>query len=603
MKWAGPAPYTFGRPDSWPVSQVLTRHARIVRRTLALALGAVAAIAVGCSRQPQPSPAIVGLHRGGDLVVSIRSEPRTYNRFASRDPVTELVSLLTQAKLVRINRVTSDVEPWLADRWTRSDDGRRYTLKLRPGVTFSDGQPFTAADVLFSFRAVYDPKSPGPLADSLLVGGKPLEVSAPDRTTVIVTFPSPFAPGLRILDNLPIVPRHKLEAALDAGDFARAWNLGTRPDQIVGLGPFLVREYTAGQRLVFERNPHYWRKDANGTALPYLDRVTLEVVPDQDAELLRLEAGQIDMTQTELRPEDYAPLKRAADQGRIKLLDLGVAYDADSFWMNLKPGAFKTDPRSAWLQRDELRQAISMAVDRRKFADTVFLGAGVPVYGPETPANKTWYSPDVPHSTYDPSRARMLLASIGLTDRNGDGLLEDAHGRPARFSLVTQKGKTALERGAAVIRDDLKAIGLTVDVVPLEPSGLIQRILSSNYDAMYYRVNTTDTDPAINPDFWFSSGSAHFWDMGQKTPATDWERRIDELMARQIASPDLVERQRLFDDVQRIFAEHLPVVYFVAPRVYVATSSRVINITPALTVPQLMWAPDTIAVTGARTAR
>ena len=568
-----------------------------------MALGAVAAVAIGCSRQSQPAPAATGVHRGGNLVVSIRSEPRTYNRFASRDPVTELVSLLTQAKLVRINRATSEVEPWLAERWTRSDDGLRYTLKLRQGIAFSDGQPFTAADVLFSFRAVYDPKSPGPLADSLMVGGKPLQVSSPDPGTVVVTFPSPFAPGLRILDNLPIVPRHTLEAALDAGDFARAWAIGTPPGQIVGLGPFLVREYVAGQRLVFERNPHYWRKDASGTTLPYLDRVTLEIVPDQDAELLRLEAGQIDMTETEIRPEDYAPLKRAADQGRIKLLDLGVAYDADSFWINLKPGAFRTDPRSAWLQRDELRQAISMAVDRQKFADTVFLGAGVPVYGPVTPANKTWYSPDVPHTPYDPARAKTLLAAIGLTDRNGDGLLEDARGQPARFSLVTQKGKTALERGAAVVRDDLKAIGLTVDVVALDPSGLIQRILSGNYDAMYYRVNTTDTDPAINPDFWFSSGSAHFWDMGQKTPATDWERRIDAIMARQVASPDPGERRRLFDEVQQIFAEHLPVVYFVAPRVLVATSSRVVNVTPALTVPQLLWAPDTIAVTGAPPAR
>ncbi len=581
------------------MSQFLTRHARIVRRTLAIALSAAVAVAVGCSRKAQPPPAASGLHRGGDLVVSIRSEPRTFNRFASRDPVTELVSLLTQAKLVRINRATSEVEPWLAEGWTRSDDGLRYTLKLRQGITFSDGRPFTAADVLFSFRAVYDPKSPGPLADSLQVDGKPLQVTAPDPETVVITFPSPFAPGLRILDNLPIVPRHKLEAALDAGDFARAWGLGTRPDEIVGLGPFVVREYVAGQRLEFARNPRYWRKDANGTPLPYLDRVTFEVVPDQDAELLRLEAGQIDMTQTELRPEDYAPLKRAADQGRIKLLDLGVAYDADSFWINLKPGAFRGDPRAAWLQSDGLRQAISMAVDRQKFADTVFLGAGVPVFGPVTPANKTWYSPAVPHTPYDPARAKALLATIGLTDRNGDGMLEDAHGQPARFSLITQKGKTALERGAAVIRDDLKAIGLTVDVVGLEPSGLIQRILSGPYDAMYYRVNTTDTDPAINPDFWFSSGSAHFWDMGQKSPATDWERRIDELMARQAASPDMGDRKQLFDQVQQIFAEHLPVVYFVAPRVYVATSARVINVTPALTVPQLLWAPDTIAVTGA----
>jgi peptide/nickel transport system substrate-binding protein len=89
----------------------------------------------------------------------------------------------------------------------------------------------------------------------------------------------------------------------------------------------------------------------------------------------------------------------------------------------------------------------------------------------------------------------------------------------------------------------------------------------------------------------------HLWNMMQKTPATEWERRIDELMARQIASPDEPERKRLFDQVQKSFGEHLPVIYFVAPRVYVAASARVTNLTPALPRPQLLWAADTIAVT------
>ena len=131
--------------------------------------------------------------------------------------------------------------------------------------------------------------------------------------------------------------------------------------------------------------------------------------------MLRLQSGQSDMTASEMRPEDYASLKRAADAGTVKLLDLGVSYAADSFWFNLKPGALAHDPRSAWLQRDELRRAISMAVDRQIFADTVFLGAGVPVYGPVTPANKKWYSADAPHTPHDPAGARALLASESVT--------------------------------------------------------------------------------------------------------------------------------------------------------------------------------------------
>ena len=149
----------------------------------------------------------------------------------------------------------------------------------------------------------------------------------------------------------------------------------------------------------------------------------------------------------EVAPESYATLKRAADAGKVKLPDLGVGYNADALWFNLKPGAFAGDPRAAWLQRDELRQAISLAVDRKLFADTVFLGAAVPVYGPDTPANKQWYWRTPPPRTIR-QRPGSCSPAIGLTDRNGDGVLEDAAGRPARFTLLTQKGRPNLERGA-----------------------------------------------------------------------------------------------------------------------------------------------------------
>ena len=513
-----------------------------------------------------------------------------------RDTSTDLVSHLTGAKLVRINRVTQEVEPWLAESWSRASDGLSYTVKLRSGVSFSDGHPFTSDDVVFSFDAVYDPKTGSALADSLQTGGKKLKVTAVDPHTLIIRFAAPFAPGLRLLDNLPILPKHKLEPALKSGTFASAWSLSTPLSDIAGLGPFVLVEYAPGQRLVFNRNPRYFRKAADGAQLPYLDGLTIEIIPDQNAELLRLEAGQIDMMTSEIAPEAYAALRRAADQGRVRLLDLGVAYVADSFWINLKPGGLGQDPRAAWLQKDELRRAISMAVNRKAFADTVFFGAGVPVYGPETEANKKWYWADVPKTRHDPDGAKKTLASIGLVDRNGDGILDDAGHRPARFTLLTQKGRPALERGSAVIRDDLKRIGLMVDVVPLDGNALIQRIVTAKYDAVYFNADVTDTDPAISPDFWFSFGDAHLWNIGEKTPASDWERRIDELMTKQISSGDEAERKRLFVEVQKIFAEHLPVVYFAAPRVYVAASSRVTNLTPAVSKPQLLWTADTLAV-------
>lgn len=558
-----------------------------------------AAVLAACGGSPAPPATTTGatIARGGQVIASVRTEPQSFSWYTQHDGTTDLVTFLTQARLVRVNRATGELEPWLAESWTRSNDGLKYTIKLRPNITFADGHPFTSDDVVFSFAAAYAPNGAGPvMGGDMMVGGKPLVVTAPDPATVVITFPLPFAPGLRLLDNLPMLPKHKLEAALKSGTFANAWGLSTPVSEITGLGPYVLTDYLPGQRMIFSRNDRYFRKDTNGAPLPHLDRVIVEIVPDQNGQLLRMETAQTDMMSSEARPEDYASLKRAADAGRLQLLDLGGALDPDSFWINLKPGAFAGDPRAAWLQSEELRKAISLGVNRKAFADTVFLGAGVPVWGPITPANKKWYSPDVPQTPHDPARARQLLASVGLTDRNGDGFLEDAGGRPARFTITTQKGQTAVERGAQVIRDELKAVGLVVDIAALEGNAAVQRYMTGAYEAGYFHVGTTDTDPGNQLEYWLSRGGFHIWDLGQKTPATPWEKDIDGLMAKQTATFDEAERKKIFDEVQKIFAEHLPVINFAAPRIFVAASSRVTGLNPAVQRPQLLWSPDTLAV-------
>ena len=324
--------------------------------------------------------------------------------------------------------------------WTRADDGRRYTLKLRPDVIFSDGHPFTADDVVFSFEAAYDERVGSVLADSLQVGGKKLQVAAPDPHTVVITFPAPFAPGVRILDNLPILPRHKLDAALKGGTLRNSLGPRDAAVEIVGLGPFVLSEYVPGQRLVFARNPRYFARRPTATPLPYLDRIIVEIIPDQNAELLRLEAGQLDMMTSEIAPEDYAPLKRAADAGRVKLLDLGVGFDADSLWFNLKPGALGRTTRAPLAAA---RRAAPRDLDGGR--SPAVRRHGVPRRGraglrPEHAGEQEVVLPSCRRRRTIRRARAQELASIGLADRNGDGLLEDADGRPARFTLLTQKG-------------------------------------------------------------------------------------------------------------------------------------------------------------------
>lgn len=571
---------------------------------LLLAVAAVAAAALFL-RLRDPERAVAaddGTFRpGGELVASLRSDPTTYNRVAQggATTATDLLGLLLHARLVRVNRATDALEPMLAESWSMADDGLACSLKLREGIRFSDGHPFTAEDVLFSFSAVYDTTVDGPLRTALQINGKPLDVSAPDPHTVVVRFPEPFGPGLRLLDQLPILPRHKLEAALRDGSFNDQWTPARPVSDVVGLGPFVLLEHEPGQRLVFGRNPHYFRRDAEGRPLPYLDRLTLAIVADQTTETLRLEAGEIDLMSTgDLRPQDLAALKAMATTGGgIRLLDVGVGADPDFLGFNLR-SARASDPRAAWLNTRTFRQAISIGVDRQALIDTVYLGEAVPIAGPVTAANRNWFAGDIPVPAFDRTRARELLGSLGLRDRTGDDLLEDAEGRPVRFSIMTQAGHNR-ERAAAVIQAQLRELGILVDLAGLDVRGLVDRWTRGDYDAMYFGIQSSAMDPWLNPEFWLSSGSFHLWNPRQPAPATPWEARIDAIMREHVAS-DEETRRRAFHEAQRIFAEELPSIYFVAPKITLAVSARTLNPSPGARIPQLLWSADTLASADAR---
>ena len=555
----------------------------MLRARLVLAL--VVALG-GCGAPPaDPEASLVG---------SLRSEPRTFNGLMSVDVVSTLMSDLTQATLVRVDKRTDRVEPWLAESWARSEDGLSYDLTLRRDLRFSDGELLTAADVQFSFQAAYDETAASAAGDLIRVNQQPLQIRLRDPWTIRITFPEPYSPGLRILRSLPILPRHRLESALEAGTLAEAWGLATPVEEITGLGPFVLSAYEPGQRLVFERNPHYWRTDEAGEPLPRLDRLTLEIVPDQNTEMLRFEAGEIDFTQTEVRAEDYPALRRAAEEGRAQLFELGVALDPDFLFFNLNPDSKADDPRQPWLQHDEFRRAVSQAVDRQSFADTVYLGFGEPVHGPVTRSNHRWHNPDVEVFDYDPEAAAKRLDGLGLRDTDGDGVREDAAGEEVRFTLLTHRGFSARERAVAVLADDLSRLGIAVDVVPLEFTALLERWGARDYDALYFGFRASDTDPAANLSLWLSSGSFHFWNPSQPSPATEWEARIDELMAANMSATDEAERVRTFHEVQAILARHLPAIYFAAPRVAMAASSRTAYVDPSLQLPMMLWNADLV---------
>ena len=529
---------------------------------------------------------------GGRLKATYQTEPTNFLRLVAPTAANQMVSLLTQSTLLRLN-AAGELEPRLAASWSPSEDGLTWTMTLRPGAKFSDGSPVTTADVAFSVRAALADKAGSSAAGDLRVGGQPLTVQPLDDRRFTVTFPSPHGAGIAILESLPILPRHKLEAALDAGNLGGAWVPSVAPSEVVGAGPFMLKDYVPGQRLVFDRNPHFYGEDEAGVALPYLDGIDMTIVPEYNTELLRLQAGETDVITERLLAADLAVMRQSEAAGTVQLTDAGPALDVWTLWFNLKPGAKSAEGRP-WLVAPEFRRAISHAINRQAIVDTVYLGQASPVYGPITPSHGPWYVPTLPITEFDQGRARTLLTSIGLTDRDGDGVLDDESGRPVRFSIITRSGQPDREKTITMVQEQLRQVGIAVDPVTLANTEVQTRYAAGDFDAIYYGARQTTREPAAG--FWRSAGPFHFWNPGQQKPATPWEERIDMLFQQQAATMDPAERQRIFAEAQQILAEQLPALWLVAPRVIVPVSHRVRGATPIVLLPPVLWNAERLSL-------
>ncbi len=534
--------------------------------------------------------------RGGNLVVSISSDPATFNRMFTQLLANAMVAEQLSADLVHINRRTFEVEPSLAARWEVARDGRTYTLHLRRGLRFSDGSPCTADDVVFTLNALQDPRNPSIMANQVRIEGKFPAVAKIDANTIRLEWPRPVGTGLRALDSVPILPRNRLLKAYQDGALASAWSPTTPPQQIAGLGPFRLKEYQRGQRVVLERNPYYGKKDKNGAVLPYLDTLTFVVIPDPNVEVLRFQAGEIDLI-GRMSPESFVMLRRSDRAKEFTLQDLGPGLGMDFLWFNLNPGKspagapFVDPEKLALFARPEFRRAVSYALDREGMARSILLGLGTPQYGPISSGNKTWYDPALTKTPHDPAQARKLLAQIGLKDTNGDGILEfGGRGRALEIVLYTLQGGAAREKTAEIIRQDLTQVGIRLSVQALPPSELGRRLTETfDYESMLFGVMPSDVVPDLLTDVWHSSGGNHFWFPGQAKPATSWEAQIDALTSKSELSLDPAVRLKSFLQIQEIWAQQLPTISTMAPNILAGWRNTVGNTSPAVLPPFLLW--------------
>ena len=533
--------------------------------------------------------------RGGKLVYRLTSPPKTFNYLLANDEVSILTSFfLLNSRLVEFDHSTQTYVPGLAETWTTGADRRSIDIRLRDGLKFSDGQPLTSSDVAFTLEATYDERNQTEVfRDALLINGKPISVKVIDDRNLQFVLPETIAASDNYLYNIAVLPRNALEADQKAGRFSEAWKITAPPTSVISSGPFVVASAAAAERIVFKRNPHYWKRDAQGTQLPYLDELTLEVVPDANQARVGLDQATIDIVDR-VRPTDYASLLNA--KGAVRAVDLGPSLGVDYIWFNLnpaKPDGTRLNPsKLAWFSDARFRRAVSMAVDRDSIAKSTLQGLATPLYGVVSPANRIWANPDLPRIEYSLDQAASLLHEAGFTRRGAADAPElfDAQGNRVEFSLLVPAESEPRKLMAAVIQEDLAKLGIRMQVVPIEFAAVTNAWSKSfEYDAILLGLSVTDLEPSTYGNLMLSGGDTHQWRPNQKSPSTEWETKVDQLFAEQARESDPVKRKSQFHEIQRIMANESAVIPIVARHVVSAANSRVGNVSPSPMFPYSMW--------------
>jgi peptide/nickel transport system substrate-binding protein len=517
------------------------------------------------------APAVA--QNGGQLRFCLRSEPKTFDPLKVEDDASVAIRYLTGGVLVRMNRQTQALEPELAQSWKVSKDGRQIRFKLRSRLSFSDGTPFSAEDVAYTVRQLMDPGLHSPTGDAFRSGPGNVQTKIISPTEIWVTFPAPVAGLDRQFDQVAVLSAHspKKEMAV--------------------LGPFMVADYKPGATVVLKRNPNYWKTDAQGHHLPFLDSIRLDIQPNRDVELLRFKRGEIDLINA-LDSEYFDKLASTSPQ---LVHDAGPSLDSEQMWFNEVAKAPLPAFKKNWFRSAAFRRAISEAINRADLSRVVFRGHAQPAIGPVSPANRFWFNGKLKPELYSPEAALKALQAEGFRLENGT--LKDLAGNDVVFSIITNSGNKYRERMATMIQEDLQKIGIHVNVVTLDFPSLIERMTQSfDYEAILLGLTNVGLDPSEQMNVWLSSSENHQWNPQEKTPETAWEAEIDKLMRAQASSADAQKRKEAFDRVQEIALEQAPFIYLVNKNALSAVAGSVQGASPVIVVPQTYWNVERLTV-------
>lgn len=510
--------------------------------------------------------AALAVAQDNTLRFCLRTEPKTFDPLKVDDDASLTIRYLTGGSLVRVNRQTQALEPELAESWKVSKDGRQIIFKLRHGVSFSDGSPFSADDVAFTMQRLMDPALHSSTGDAFRVGPGTVATKVVSSSQISISFPAAIVELDRLFDQVAIVS-------------SRAAN-----KEAAVLGPFVVAEYKPGASVLLKRNPNYWKKDAQGRQLPYLDYVRLDIQSNRDVEMLRFRRGELDL----INAIDTEYYDRLAASSPAVVRDSGPSLDSEFMWFNQVASAPIPAYKRAWFRSTNFRRALSQAINREDLSRVVFNGHAQPAVGPVSPSNKLWFNSRLKAEAYKPDLALQRLQSDGF--RLQSGTLRDKDGNAVEFSIVTNAGNKYRERMAVMIQEDLGKIGVKVNVVTLDFPSLLERIAQKfNYEAAILGFQNVDLDPSGQMNIWLSSAENHAWNPQQKSPETAWEAEIDRMMREQATSADPKKRKAAFDRVQEIVAEQAPFIYLINKNALSAVSTSVAGAAPVILHPQTYW--------------
>lgn len=508
--------------------------------------------------------------------------------------------------LITLDPDTGAIIPSLAKSWEISEDNLSYTFHLRKGVHWSDGKPFTAADVIFTWKTFFA-KERDPLTGAVqeteagrpqyryqsrstfsqLINGQEPKVEQLDAYTVRFTTPEVYAPFLLFGGGEEILPEHILGPAFEDGTLLEAWSLETAiqaPETIVGLNMFVLESYRPGERIIFARNPNYWKVNPAGERLPYIDRLITKIVPDGNSSNVAFAQGKTDFES--IAPDNVAWVKRGEKRHDFSVLDMGPSNTTNFIWFNLNPEAdangkpFVAPHKHEWFADKRFRQAISYGINREGIVRGVFFNRAQVLHGYVSPKRKFWYNDAIRKYPYTPEQSRELFAAMGFSYE--DERLLDGQGRPVEFTLMTNSSNGLRVEMATVFKENMASLGIEVELQFLDFNTIITKTSSSyDYEACMLGLGGGAPDPYAGKDILMSGGRLHQWYPQQKEPATPWEAKIDALMLEVGRHTDVEKRKEYFFEVQQILAEQQPLIFLVSAKDYIGHRNRWQNLKPA----------------------